>query len=300
MRVVGRFLPAVVLLAAALFAPAAAGSVTVTVLDGNSPVPGARVCVGVPGNRSSIGSATTNASGVAHFSQSPSGTIQVTAGLTGRGAEAIVTPSGATTAVTLRLAEGGPTCTGTPSLQPLPTGGAVPGGGGSVVVPSPFVLKETPVPKSLPGVSPVLTTKREFCFGALGAACGGAQIGLPVAALCSFGSCSINGGSWRHDECCFRHPGGMACRLGPVDQFTGHDGNCVDEWNRAVSRLGYRWQRNVDFNKPNTVGTVVFADYCARAGSEVHVADVPFCCSRRAHVKQVASQFADPNLRVCD
>ena len=284
---------------AALAAPAMA-SVAVTVLDGNVPVPGARVCLGSAADRSAIASGVTNASGVANFSQSPAGTFRVTASSLSRGAEANVTPSGTATAVTLRLGAGGPTCTDpSPSLA-LPDRSGIPGGGGSVVAPSPFVLKETPVPKTIPRLSPVLATKREFCFGALGAGCGGAQVGLPVAALCSFGSCSINGGSWRHDECCFRNPQGMACRFGPADQVTGHDGNCVNEWNRALARLGYTWRRNVDFNRPNTTGTVVFADYCARPGSEVHVNDVPFCCSGTAHVKQVASKFADPNLRVCD
>ena len=299
MRLRNDLLLVVTAFAATLAAPAMA-SVSVTVLDGNSPVSGARVCLGSLGSRAAIGTALTDASGVARFSQSPSSTFLVTASLSNRGAEASVAPTGTASTVTLRLGVGGPTCTGPAPNLTLPEGSAIPGGGGSVVAPSPFVLKETPVPKTIPRVSPVLTTKREFCFGALGAGCGGAQVGIPVAALCSFGSCSINGGSWRHDECCFRNPAGMACKHGPLDQLTGHDGNCVTEWNRALARLGYNWRREVDFNRANTTGTVVFADYCARPGSEVHVNDVPFCCSGTAHVKQVASKFADPNLRVCD
>ncbi len=286
-------------LAAILGARVAGGTLTVTVLDGNAAVSGAEVCVGSFSNRTAIGTALTNASGVAAFARVPSSAILVTASHLGRGAEASVVPSGSNAAVTLRLIAGGPTCAGTLSIQPLPTGAAVPGGG-TVVVPSPFVLKATPVPKTIPALSPVLLRKTEFCFGALGAGCGGAQFDIPIAALCSFGSCSINGGSWRHDECCSAHPHGMACRYGPADSITGHDGNCVAQWNAALAKLSYAWRRDVDFSKPNATGIVVFTDYCARPGSRVHQEDVQFCCSARAHAENVASKFADPAIRVCD
>ncbi|MFI5119352.1 MAG: carboxypeptidase-like regulatory domain-containing protein [Thermoanaerobaculia bacterium] len=289
-------------MAALLGAHAAAGALAVTVVDGNTAVPGAQVCVGSLANRAAIGTALTNAAGVAVFAQVPSSAILVTASHLGRGAEASVVPTGSNTSLTLRLAAGGLGCSGPPPIRTLPPGPAVPGDGGTVLVPTPFVLKETPVPVTLPTVSVVFKRKTEFCFGALGAGCGGAQFDIPVLALCGFGSCSINSGSWLHDECCSSHPHGMACQYGPLDAITGNDGTCVAEWNRSLNRLpDYTWRRDVDFNKPNATGIVVFADYCAREGSHVHQDDVArFCCSGRAHALVVASKFADTNLRVCD
>ncbi len=289
-------------LAILLGARAAAGALAVTVLDGNAPVSGARVCLGSLSNRAAIGTALTNAAGEAAFAQVPSSAILVTASHLGRGAEASVVPSGSHAALTLRLAAGGPTCSGSITVQPLPQGPAVPGGRGTVIVPTPFVLEKTPVPQTLPTVPVVFKRKTEFCFGALGAGCGGAQFGIPIAALCSFGSCSINSGSWLHDQCCSSHPHGMACQAGPLDAITGNDGNCVAEWNRALNRLAdYSWRRNVDFSKPNATGIVVFADYCAKAGGRIHKDDVArFCCSGHAHAPEVASKFADSNLRICD
>lgn len=286
--------------AAVFGSPATAAGLTVTVLDGNAAVPQARVCVGFSSNRSAIGSALTSAAGTASFASSPAPPFLVTASLGERGAELAVAPAGAPPSITLRLAAGGPKCTGV-SIQPLPTVN-LPGTGGSVVVPTSIVLKDTPVFRQ-PQFSPiVLNRKREFCFGALGAGCGGAQFDIPVLALCSFGSCSINSGSWLHDECCSRDPHGMACQYGPLDAITGNDGNCVAEWNRALSRLpDYTWRRDVDFNKPNATGLVVFADYCARAGSPIHKDDVArFCCSGQGRALQVVSKFADPNLRICN
>ena len=145
-------------LAAILGARGADGVLAVTVLDGNAAVPGAQVCVGSLSNRTAIGTAVTNASGVAAFAQVPSSAILVTASHLGRGAEASVVPGGSNAAVTLRLSAGGPTCAGTLPVQPLPTGAAVPGGG-TVVVPTPFVLRETPVPQVLPTLSVVFKRK---------------------------------------------------------------------------------------------------------------------------------------------
>ena len=159
-------------LAALLGARAAAGTLAVTVLDGNAAVPGAQVCIGSLSNRTAIGTALTNAAGVAVFAQVPSSAILVTASHLGRGAEASVVPTGSDTALTLRLAAGGLGCSGPPPIRTLPPGPAVPGGGDTVVVPKPIVLKETPVLNDPPSFSPVVIRKTEFCFGALGAGCG--------------------------------------------------------------------------------------------------------------------------------
>jgi hypothetical protein len=275
----------------------AAGSLTVTVVNTQGArVPGARVCLGSSSNHIAFGTTSTDASGVARFTSVPGGTFLVTANLSGSGASRTLTGGDGAAAVTLRLAAGGPACVaGTVSIQPLP--GQT---GSTVVTPSP-ISPGLPAPQTLPTISPTpVTGDARFCFGALGADCGGAQVGLPLLALCSLGRCQINGGSWLHDECCVAHPHGMACQLGPLDAVTGNDGNCVAEWNRATSRLNYTWTRQVDFSKPNRTGIVVFTDYCAQSGSRVHVDDVPFCCTRSAHLLDVASSFADPNVRVCN
>ena len=183
---------------------------------------------------------------------------------------------------------------------PLPVGAAMPGTGGTVNLPPPIVIKEVPPLQNPPVFSPVVIRETEYCFGALGAECGGAQFNIPILALCGLGHCSINGGSWRHDECCAAHPAGMACRYGPADQLTGHDGNCVSEWNRALGGISYAWGRGVDFSKPNATGLVNFADYCAQSGSRLHKDDVAFCCSGQAHVEQIASKLADANVRICN
>jgi hypothetical protein len=123
------------------------------------------------------------------------------------------------------------------------------------------------------------------CFGALGMDCGAPVEGLKVkVALCGPGGCLINGGSWEHDECCAEHPAGMACRRGPFDAALGHDGNCVREWDKAVTlaALGLNWFRRLDTNKCNASGRVVFSEYCALKGSLVHKDDVQYCCSRTA------------------
>ncbi len=267
-----------------------------TVIDDGTVVPGARVCLGTATARTAFGQATTNADGVALLPQAPAGAV-VTAGHLDRGGARAVSP--ATSAVTLTLAVNAPQCTETPSLS-LPQRSAVPGSADTVITPAPIVIQNPPPTQNPPAFSPVTLRAPQHCFGALGAECGGAQFGLPVTALCSSGSCWIDGGSWRHDECCAAHAAGMACRNGPLDQLTGHDGNCVNEWNRALAGINYAWRRQVDFNETNATGTVVFREYCALAGSRIHRDDVEFCCSRQAHTEQVASKFADPNVRICN
>ena len=75
----------------------------------------------------------------------------------------------------------------------------------------------------------------------------------------------------------------MACRLGPLDAITGHDGNCVNAWNKAVrlAGKGLFWTRTVDFFRGNTSGTVEFSLYCAPGNSLVPPEDADKCCSRQ-------------------
>jgi len=67
----------------------------------------------------------------------------------------------------------------------------------------------------------------------------------------------------------------------------------------GARRLGYTWRATWTSTDEHDRDGGLRGLLCP-TGSEVHVNDVPFCCSGTAHVKQVASKFADPNLRVCD
>ena len=127
-----------------------------------------------------------------------------------------------------------------------------------------------------------ISVRRENCFGALGMQCGQSQPPLPPSALCADGSCAINGGSWRHDECCFANPNGMACKNGPLDAVTGNDGRCAAEFDKAVRQVskGIFWKRNVDFGRNNTTGRVEFTLYCAPRDTLVSPEDASLCCSR--------------------
>ena len=139
------------------------------------------------------------------------------------------------------------------------------------------------LPTAPPRPTPIILTNTQFCFGALGAQCGQPQGLLPQTALCANGACFINGGSWDHDECCFRNPRGMACQRGPLDAVTGHDGHCVAAWDRALRLVskGLSWGRNVDFSRGNTTGTVEFNLYCAPANTLLPPGDAAKCCSRQ-------------------
>jgi hypothetical protein len=147
-------------------------------------------------------------------------------------------------------------------------------------------------PNPLP--TPIQLLNSQHCFGALGNQCGQPPISIPLTALCANGACFVNGGSWDHDECCFRNPQGMACRKGPLDALTGHDGNCVTSWNKAVrlAQKGLNWQRSVDFNRVNSTGTVEFNLYCAPRNALVPPADAPKCCSRLTRALNVTETVA--------
>ena len=274
---------------------AVAGTVTVKVFQANQPIGGAVVCVGTAGLLNEFGQGTTDALGAVVFTNVPNEPFVVTAHRGTSGAQLRQATNATGFAPSLGLvrldlpASGGPRC---PDAAPQPLG--------RPAVPRDFVLPTRVVPTSIV----IDTRKPQHCFGALGAECGLLPtLGLPVTALCSLGTCSINAGSWEHDECCWDHPRGMACQVGPLDSLTGHDGNCVVTWNKALDRLGrsLSWQRSIDFNRENRTGTVVFAAYCAPAGTRIDRADAQFCCSRSAHAPPPAqSKFADTSVMICD
>lgn len=279
------------------------GDLRVTVLTPTGqPANAASVCAGTPQQPTQYGSATANTSGVAILRGVPTGPVQVTAHF-GQSGHALVHQMGsaAQESVTVRL----------PVAPTMKTCGASVDGGlpgnpriGTSRTPAPTNLKlgnvERPTARLTPSNIPRVPVKTEYCFGALGAECGGAQYNLPTTALCAAGLCQINAGSWEHDECCFAHPNGMACRLGPLDYATGHNGKCVKEWDKALARLGdgLSWTRRIDFGKPNSTGRVEFSAYCAPTGTRVPLEDVRYCCSRQAD--PVPALFGIPsNLRAC-
>ncbi len=271
-----------------------------------SPADGASVCAGTPQQPVQYGSARTNASGVAVLSNVPAGPMQVIAHV-GQSGQDIVYQMGSASpqSITVRL----------PVAMTMKTCGPSVGAGlaGNPRIESsqpqePTKLKlgdaARPSGKLTLSTQPRIPIKREYCFGALGAQCGGAQHNLPTTALCGLGYCSINAGSWEHDECCFANPQGMACQAGPLDYATGHDGKCVNEWNKALARLnaGLNWTRRIDFNKPNGSGRVEFSSYCAETGARVHPDDVRYCCSRQADPAPVLPglpALGGSQLKVC-
>lgn len=261
------------LLLASLPLGAAGIEVSVRKADG-APAAGATVCLGAGSDLSSYDLRTTDAQGRVRFASAPDGPFLVTASLGGRGIQQQRSgppalggsvPTISVVQLTLPSAPGGPQCPASrPGLLPPDLKDRVP---------------TAPAPRA--PIGPIVL-KREFCFGALGMQCGQAQPPLPPTALCAAGSCLINAGSWKHDECCFANPNGMACRQGPLDAVTGHDGNCASEFEKAVrlSSKGIFWRRNVDFSQSNTSGQVIFSIYCAPAGTLLNPSDGSLCCSR--------------------
>lgn len=130
---------------------------------------------------------------------------------------------------------------------------------------------------------PACAGSGERCFGAVGMGCTGDGVGVfPSESLwqvgCEGDSCWVNAGSWLHDQCCAADPGARWCR-GPLSAF--NDG-CTSQWNTATHRYNHNlgWKRTLDRCESNSTGTVVFADYCAPAGTIVAQPDAIRCCGR--------------------
>lgn len=290
------------LLAAALVSAASAlATVEVSVrrADGG-PAAGAVVCLGTSSDLAQFDRKPADAQGRVLFPGTPTGSFAVTASLDGRGAQQLrsgppalggTSPSPALVQLTLPAGTGGPACptgpTGSGPLVPPGVGGRLP------VVPTPIRTVGS------------IGVRRENCFGALGMQCGQSQPPLPPSALCANGSCAINAGSWRHDECCFANPNGMACKNGPLDAVTGNDGRCAADFDKAVRQVskGIFWKRNVDFGRNNTTGRVEFTLYCAPRDTLISPGDGPLCCSRSTRpltaTESVAAAAAREPLVAC-
>jgi hypothetical protein len=265
----------------ALAPPAAAAeTITVTVSSQQGPVAGAAVCVGTATDRGYYGVRTTNQTGNASFSGLPENVqVLVTARSGNRGAERAVPTTLGVAFVTLPATAGGPGCPAS--------------GGSGAIQTGPIKIDRQAIKDKFAEVGgqtitmpPDLLHPAERCFGAAGSQCGFQQ-GLGNAGFCAGNVCPVNGGSWAHDECCWRMWPRQAkgCVAGPIDNVTQLPGNaCSAEWDLAISRTfgGWSWLRTVNTQELNTTGVVRFAAYCARAGSVVHRDDVQFCCSRTA------------------
>lgn len=259
-------------------APVAQGPLAVHVTSAGAPAVNATVCIGVPGNLNLHGQGTTDAQGNVRFSEVPSPPFVATANQAGRGAQRSIAPASPNVPVPpqvplLRIdlalpASGGPTCPST-AAGPARTLG-------------PQIRQQLPPligPTRPPSITPART---EFCFGAIGMQCGQPQTGLPTTAACASGNCFINGGSWEHDECCYRNRHSLWCELDPARQIEAASMTmCVNTWNKAVrlTTKGLSWRRPVDFARGNRSGTVEFALYCAPANTLLPPDDANKCCS---------------------
>ncbi len=281
------FLAAVLLAAApapTLAQPAPPGAgLRVTVTSAGRPAAGAVVCVGTTSDRNQFFQGVADGQGHASFSSVPEGAFVVTARSGNRGASgsfSIARPGGVpffSAAISLPQAPGGPSCPTTPAGPDRRIGAGI----------GAAVARITPVP--IP--TSVVLNLGKPCFGALGADCGQPQGLIPQSALCSGGTCFINGGSWDHDECCFRNPGGVACNLPHPDDGSGTCGAAFAKAVRLAAK-GLFWSRRIDFNERNRTGTVVFAEYCAPANALVPPADGVKCCSRATRALNAAEAAA--------
>jgi hypothetical protein len=275
-------------------APLGAG-LNVTVTSGGQPASGATVCVGTSGDPNAFFQGVTNSQGRVSFASVPAEGFVLTARLGIRGAAetfSIARPGGVpffSAAISLPQASGGPSCPTTPAGPDRRIGSGI----------AAAVARLTPIPFP----TSIVLNLGLRCFGALGADCGQPQGLIPPTALCSGGTCFVNGGSWDHDECCFRNKGGVACNLPHPDDGSG---TCGPQFAKAIllAGKGLMWSRRVDFNERNPTGVVNHAEYCAPANTLLPPEDGAKCCSRAtrpvdAGAEAAAELVTGLTLRVC-
>jgi len=277
--------------------------VRVTSAGSGAPAANAIVCVGTAGSLAQFHHGQTDSLGSVRFASIPQQPFVVTASLAGRGGQAAfaaVSPNVPVLDVRLVLpASGGPSCV------PATAGGASPIGPATGTIRSEAIERLRNAP-TLPPPPTVTQARTEFCFGAVGAQCGQPQTGLPATAACAAGTCFINGGSWEHDECCFRNRHVAWCELDPARMLEA-SGNpvCTAAWNKAVrlTTKGLSWARRVDFARGNRSGTVEFTLYCAPPGTLLPPEDGDKCCSRLtrplAGAELAVAVAAQEPLRAC-
>lgn len=270
------------------------GGLTVAVTRAGQPAAGATVCVGTAVDRNQFFQGVTDGQGRVSFASVPRESFVVTARLGTRGAASsytIASPAGVpvfNAALLLPDAPGGPSCPTTPAGPDRRIGAGVAAAAARI---TPATIQPS-----------IVLNLGERCFGALGAACGQPQGLVPPSALCSGGRCFINGGSWEHDECCFRNRGGVACNLPNPDDGTGTCGALFGKAIRLATK-GLMWSRPVDFAERNPTGTVNHALYCAPSNTLVPPEDGAKCCSRATRalngVEAATAVAAGETLRAC-
>ncbi len=136
----------------------------------------------------------------------------------------------------------------------------------------------------------------ERCFGAAGDNCAVRNADGIQEGHCIGTKCQISGGSWEHDECCWKKTvekkSGKSC-IAPAPGMSAGSGPaqvCNSEWVKTLQRTagGWNWWRTLDTSLLNASGKVVFNNYCAETGSRVHAKDVKYCCSKSAHLPEKA------------
>lgn len=144
-----------------------------------------------------------------------------------------------------------------------------------------------------------------FCHGALGMQCGEILQGQ-IASCFPLGgnsvACQINGGSWRHDECCEEQPAnnpGAYCAGGGE-----RSRSCLSSWDKAVSHLwsGHSWWRIVDKTRADTTPLKIDkAHMCGKKDAKIHVADDDgtVCCSGKSRNLNVFEAVFDSKGRRC-
>jgi len=252
------------------------------------------VCVGTAQDPNQFFQGVTDGQGRVSFSPVPGESFVVTARSGNRGASqgfTFATPAGLpffNVSIALPASAGGPACPTTPAGPDRRIGAGIPAAFAKI---TPIVLP-----------TGIVLNLGKRCFGALGANCGQPQGLIPQSALCANGTCFINGGSWDHDECCFRHTGGIACNLPHPDDGSG---TCGPEFAKAIrlATKGLLWARRIDFNETNSTGIVNHAEYCAAANTLVPPEDASKCCSRATRAldttEAVAALAAGETLRAC-
>ena len=267
----------------------------VAVTSAGQPAAGAIVCVGTVSDRNLYFQGAADAQGHASFPSVPEGSFVVTARLGSHGAAgsfSTALPGGVpffSAAIALPRAPGGPSCPTTPAGPERRIGSGIPAA----------FARITPVP--IP--TSIVLNLGKRCFGALGADCGQPQGLIPQSALCSGGTCFINGGSWDHDECCFRNIGGVACNLPHPGDGSVRCGALFAKAIRLATK-GLMWSRHVDFNERNPTGIVNHAEYCAPANTLLPPEDAAKCCSRATRpvhpgAEAAAELAAGEPLSVC-
>ncbi len=144
------------------------------------------------------------------------------------------------------------------------------------------------------------------CYGAAGNNCGPAD-GFTNVGLCVGNLCTINAGSWEHDECCVaKRRNGPAAEsqqgsCSPPISGAPPPHVCQPEFNKAIAHLaapGLSWTRTVNTSRRECTTTTMpvrHQDMCNPSGGTLLCTDTKYCCSRSGK-----AAIGRPGMCVCD